>query len=324
MRPWGNTDSVVVADSYYASVQAAVRLMSIGLRFIGTVKTATREFPMAYLGSKIMAHGRGDRYGLISKDPSGTSLLAYCWIDRECRYFISTCSSLAAGPHCIRKRWRQIDPTPNADPELVEVIVAQPAACNIYYSACSKIDMHNRIRQSSLALETKMKTTQWWRRVTMSIFGMCVVDSFLLAQWCQGARRWFTANEFIVALVDDLIENTFEQRVLRKREARAAANDGHFETRSGVLDASKQLCAPTPTKRPKKCNPKHRAQGKCMACKGLTSHVCRLCQHHQPDPREKQYWICQKPGMECMGAHILKVHPNRALDSLDEFETGEI
>ena len=278
VKPWGNTDSIVVADSNYASVQAAVWLKSIGLRFIGTVKTATREFPMAYLGSKIMAHGRGDRFGLVTKDPSsGISLMAYCWVDREHRYFISTCSSLAAGPHCVRKRWRQIDPTPNADPELVEVIVAQPAACHLYYSACGKIDLHNRIRQSSLPLETKLKTTLWWRHVNMSLFAMCVVDSFLLAQACQGPRRWLTASEFFVALVDDLINNQFETRVLRKREARAAAanEQGHFESSSnGVLEATKQLCAPTPTKRPKKCNPKHRAQGKCMACKGLTSHVC--------------------------------------------------
>ena len=42
VRPWANTDRVVCADSYFASVQAALRLKKMGLRFIGTVKTATR------------------------------------------------------------------------------------------------------------------------------------------------------------------------------------------------------------------------------------------------------------------------------------------
>jgi Transposase IS4 len=186
VRPWGNTGCVVVADSYYASVQAALRLWSIGLRFIGTVKTAHREFPMAYLSARVMNDGRGDRYGVLSKDlTSGASLLAYCWVDRERRYFISTCSSLAPGPLCVRKRWRQVDQTLNADPQLVEVVVPQPDACNVYYSACGKIDQHNRLRQASLMLETKLKTVLWWRRVNISIFGMCVVDSFLLAQACQ-------------------------------------------------------------------------------------------------------------------------------------------
>ena len=46
VKPWANTDAVVVADSYFASVPAAIRLKEAGLRFIGTIKTATREFPM--------------------------------------------------------------------------------------------------------------------------------------------------------------------------------------------------------------------------------------------------------------------------------------
>ena len=177
VKPWANTNSIVVADSYFASVQAALRLKAIGLRFIGTVKTATKEFPMAHLGSRVMAAGRGDRYGLISKDAAtGTDLLAFCWVDRDRRYFISTCSSLTAGTPCRRRRWRQVDQSPNAAPEVVNVVVAQPEACAIYYSGCGKIDQHNRFRKASLLLEKKLKTTLWWIRVNMILFRMCVVD----------------------------------------------------------------------------------------------------------------------------------------------------
>jgi Transposase IS4 len=279
VKPWANTNSIVVADSYYASVQAALRLWTIGLRFIGTIKTATREFPMAHLSSKVMADGRGDRYGVVSRDlPTGASMMAYCWVDRDRRYFITTCSSLSPGPPCCRKRWRQIDKTPNADPELVDVVVQQPHACYVYYSGCGKIDQHNRVRQSSLMLETKIKTSLWWRRVNLSLFGICIVDAFLLAQASQGPQRWMSATDFFVALVDDLVDNVYDKRNLRKKMDRRAANDGYFGTKSGVLQADKQLCSATPTKRPKRSNPKHRAQGKCMNCKHLTSHVCRLCQ----------------------------------------------
>ena len=166
---------------------------------------------MAYLSSTPMNDGRGDRHGVLCHDlPSGASLLAYCWVDRERRYFISTCSSLSPGPLCIRRRWRQVDPTPDADPELVEVTVPQPAACHIYYSACGKIDQHNRLRQASLMLELKLKTTLWWRRVNMSLFGMCVVDAYLLAQASQG-RQWGSASEFILGLIDGLIENKYDK-----------------------------------------------------------------------------------------------------------------
>ena len=38
VQPWANTGAIVVADSYFASVQAALRLREIGLHFIGTIK----------------------------------------------------------------------------------------------------------------------------------------------------------------------------------------------------------------------------------------------------------------------------------------------
>ena len=50
VKPWANTNSIVVADSYFASFQAALRLKKIGLRFIGVMKSVTKEYPMAYLG----------------------------------------------------------------------------------------------------------------------------------------------------------------------------------------------------------------------------------------------------------------------------------
>ena len=99
VKPWGNTNAIVVADSYFASVPAALRLKQIGLRFIGTVKTATREFPMKYLANVPLLDGKGDRFGLVNKDPlTGTNLLAFVWVDRDRRYFIATGSSLAEGP----------------------------------------------------------------------------------------------------------------------------------------------------------------------------------------------------------------------------------
>ena len=191
IKPWANTNSIVVADSYFASVQAALRLKTIGLRFIGTIKTATKEYPMAYLGNHVLLGGKGDRHGVLCKDiETGTTFLAFVWVDRDRRYFVSTCSSLAAGPPCTRFRWKQVDRvTPDAPPEYKEVLVAQPEACAIYYSACGKIDQHNRLRQASLALERKIQTTVWHRRVNMSISAsMLLIHIFFV----KGAREALT------------------------------------------------------------------------------------------------------------------------------------
>jgi hypothetical protein len=39
---------------------------------------------------------------------------------------------------------------------------------------------HNRCRQDDLKLERKVKSLMWWKRVNLSVVGMCVVDAFLV------------------------------------------------------------------------------------------------------------------------------------------------
>ena len=48
---WANTDRIVCVDSYFVSVPAVEEFWKHGLRFIGVIKTATRQFPMACLSN---------------------------------------------------------------------------------------------------------------------------------------------------------------------------------------------------------------------------------------------------------------------------------
>jgi hypothetical protein len=97
--PWSNTDRIVCADSYFASVCAALEMKRIGLRFIGVIKTATRRVPMAYLQG-LELQQRGDCKGQIKRGGGGAgdpSLLAFVWMDQDKRYFITSGSSLQEG-----------------------------------------------------------------------------------------------------------------------------------------------------------------------------------------------------------------------------------
>ena len=84
-------------------------MMRIGIRFIGVVKTATKKFPMAYLSSIELDEGRGQRVGVVLKTNGVPTMMAYVWMDRDRRYFISTASSLQYGKDYSRIRWRQPD-----------------------------------------------------------------------------------------------------------------------------------------------------------------------------------------------------------------------
>ena len=150
--PWVYSGRTVVGDSYFASVGAAAALSELRMGFIGVVKTATKNFPMAYLsGLELM--NRGERKGLLLKENDIPTMMALVWMDRDRRYFITKSSSLEEGAQYERERWRQVDETENAEAEKVTVVVPQPKVCEVYYSACSKIDQHNRARQDALDLE---------------------------------------------------------------------------------------------------------------------------------------------------------------------------
>ena len=264
---------------------------------------------MHHLQRVVLPKGKGDCRALLSTDDeSGTTLLAYVWADRDRRYFISTCSSTAPGAKIARKRWRQRDPTPNAEPIQEDILIDQPEAGEVYYRACGKIDEHNRIRQEYIDLEKKLRTMKWNNRANQTLFSMCVVDAYKLKKGCQGVTPG-GARGFVEDLATDLIDNDLDKRTLRKRRDTAVAQEAAMTGEAmPELDTTKHLTAPTPTKKRKTKNANHRAQGRCMICKKQTSHVCRACQCFCNGGCDKQYWICNKPGKVCMGKHLLESH----------------
>ena len=218
--PWAKTDRVVVGDSYFASVQAARELYKIGLRFIGVVKTATRDFPYKHLSEHEFS-GRGQftclvHNGVGVNDPD---LLAFAWVDRDRRYFVSTCSNMRMCNPIVRYRMRQLQQDENTAPEKVRLEIAQPNCSALYYSNCGCVDQHNRARQDGLKLETKYGTHDWSHRVNLSLLSMCVVDAFYVYRGCRENEETF--NEFVHKMADEMIEYG-----LTTRYQRATANFG--------------------------------------------------------------------------------------------------
>ena len=214
IEPWVFSNRMVCADSYFASVGSAEELLKLKTRFIGVIKTATRRFPMQQL-STVELQQRGDRFGLVSRSADGVPyLLAFVWMDRDRRYFIASGSSLSDGTPIVRQRWRQIGDDPEADPTRVELTIPQPKAAETYYTACSKIDQHNRHRQDTLMLERKLVTTDWSRRVNLSIFAICLVDAWQVYNKMtyvdpktEGRE---TQKDFYGHLAAELIDNNYD------------------------------------------------------------------------------------------------------------------
>jgi hypothetical protein len=318
--PWARTDRIVCADSYFASVGTLKELKRIGLRFIGVVKTATRQFPQSYL-SNLEMRTRGERRGVISKDENGTpSMLAFCWMDRDRRYFISSASSLQPGRAYTRHRWRQVSDELNAAPERVELEIPQPQAAELYYDACGMIDRHNRCRQDDLMLERKLGTMDWSMRVNTSLLGMCIVDAWYAYSQCtkastrtnQSANNDEKQKEFYSFLAEELIDNTYDSvgRSTRKNGQDAGPR---LVTANGLARCGIEAhLSPTKRRRVEKgVTTNGLYQGKCRVCRKKTVFVCSACKDADADgiKHGKEVWLCMnKQGETCFIDHLADKH----------------
>ena len=145
--PWARTLWTVVGDSYFASVMTACQLCQVGLRFIGVVKTATTGFSMAALQSA-QFNNRGGHKALHHHGDGTTddpSLLAVAWVDHKRHYFVLTTSNQQAAPHIHCRCLCQVDKTPNAAPQHVDLTIPQTNVSVLHYENCSMIDHHNCI-----------------------------------------------------------------------------------------------------------------------------------------------------------------------------------
>ena len=320
VSPWFGSHRVVCADSYFASVGAAKELFKNGLRFIGVVKTATKGFPKKYL-SGIELQDRGDFVALTAMpaDEGDLELASFVWMDRERRYFIATAGSFEHGTPYTRVRWRQLIDKPNAPPEKVNLVIEQPKIAEIYYSTCSAIDKHNRLRQDDLRIEKKIETINWSTRVNLSIFAMIVVDSWLVynafANRGKGEELNQAVNqkEFYSVLAEELIDNTYHEKGRAAR--RSFQEEACIQAVESGSPKAGVLTHLTPIKRFKNNmhgqKLSHRYQGRCKVCSKKTTWQCSDCEDNG-----KAVFLCPtKNGKRCFVEHISHVHTH-----LEEYE----
>ncbi len=294
--PWIHTDRIVCADSSFASVPTVKLLNLHGMQFVGVEKTATRNYPMRFL-SPVMLNHRGDWKGLVSNglqtgDPTMlTFVLMDCW---QTRYFIASASSLEAGTPYKRWRWQQVDTIPNADPTNVELLVPQPKAAELFFSAYALFDRHNWARQLTLGLESKLETHEWALRVNMTIFAMTVVDTWLAYSQCSETQQRDSQKNFYTVIAEELIDNTYDSVNVRGRRnpGQPGMSPTLFERASGDPRAAcyAHLNPPKKRKRTGGVETPFSHQRRWMICEStLTTFACSLCMDENPD---KEAWVC--------------------------------
>lgn len=145
LRPWSSRPRIVCADSFFASVEAALCLLEIGVFFIGVIKNATAEYPLSFFDGQEM-YNKGEWITLFSseeKDGETYDIAAVCWCDRHRRHFVATTGNVKESVTPERRRWKQFPD--GACP--TDAGVTMPKVLSQYYEVAGFIDRHNRLRQ---------------------------------------------------------------------------------------------------------------------------------------------------------------------------------
>lgn len=268
---------------------------------------------MAYLQAQELGD-KGTRFGMVSNDVDNIpSLLALVWHDRELRYFVASTSSFQEGQPQVRHRWRQLVSDLTTPPTCIEVVVQQTAITELYFAACGKIDQHNRDRQATLGLERKFKTHDWSMRVNMSIFSMCIVDSWRVwSRICskEQERNKETQKAFYGNLATELIDNFDQVGGVSRRRSRNDDDEDPVDVDlidpiTGLARSGDGVYLRRCTRKRK--NDNHVHQGRCLDCKVKTSYVCAKCVDN--NNLICQPWVCNpETGRMCFATHRMQMH----------------
>jgi hypothetical protein len=242
----------------------------------------------------------------IDSETGETELVAMSWVDRNCRFFITTTCGIGEGETITRKRLRQLNKSGRAQPDKVIIDVDVPKAIEMYYEGAGTIDRHNRIRAAELRMDRNLATKHWDKRFNLGVLGIICVDAYLFSQQVVHAdNRTTSCLEFFGSLADELIDNTDGIRVTRgaaENQVAEAAVAAEPPTMRWTIRAKKRKGAVK----------EGAGQGRCghKSCKEYTSHVCSKCTH-ATDPAQKQFWYCNpttKGGSQCFAEHVREKH----------------
>ncbi|KAL9179705.1 hypothetical protein ACHAXT_008995 [Thalassiosira profunda] len=266
VEPWNRTGRLLVGDSYFGSVECARELKKLDFDAILNVKNSHTEFPLQYLDAQVMGR-RGDRYALVSFDEETgrPQLIAWAWMDRNRRFFVSTCCGLAEGTEIFRERYRQTSEDPQADAERVAIEVRQPKAVETYYNGAGVIDGINKTHAAELRADRCLATKDWARRANFGVWGQSCVDSMNVYQpVVHPDLRDASSDIFFSHLADEMIDNNVGVRATRRRVSSEADDDGEAETGTETAAARPMILRQTIVK--KKKEPKSSSKKGCEMC----------------------------------------------------------
>ena len=167
------------------------------------------------------------------------------------------------------------------------------------------LSQQNRLHQDTLQIQRKMQTKSWDERVTTFLFGMYVVDAWLMYKGCTTASAddspKLTQKEFDCQLAEELVDNNQDKmRTCSRRRVIFAQN----------LVSISSVLVLRATKKRKTCIDckltKFFAQGCCCVC--IKAHPATVCLTCEDKLGKTLYFYDECSGQNCFQIHVQTCH----------------
>jgi hypothetical protein len=348
-----NSWRTIVGDSAFGSVECAIAAdLERGLYFMGAIKTAHAFFPATYLlkWPTLNSASRGDCYTLKSeyksRDDQDRVLLATAWNDKKTKLIVSTCGTTSDVQPCIRSRSTVHT---DADSGVLQTkkykkTVPRNNIVFKFHEYFGAVDIHNHLRQGSLAFERNWKTKKFSHRFFMTLLGICITNAFRMyeMEYRESGRPLkdkFDFTTFLDKLAYEMIfndsfknssgltkrgidevnnssSNSKNKKTKKKHKEREAGGDGDDGDDGDDEDDNTHRLISFSQKYPDTDKEfKQTVRLMCKQChKHRTSYFCLDCSkiNDATDPKNHNdfIWLCS-PAMstssQCYAKHVLGI-----------------
>lgn len=211
---------LVLGDSWFGSVKAAVAQAKAGFECIFQIKTNHALFPKKQI-EDILRDSPGGISVILEGYVEDVSLfcIGYKYNKKNTLFFVCT---IGAGSTTDGKPYEMKWSDDHGNINIRKV--SRPSVLSEFFKNSNSVDVHNHLRQYCLKLEKKWVTNDCWFRLTTTLMGMSTVDAYRLAKYHN-----FLPYGRVCDLVDDSSDEDGKNEMSMKRFAGILANQLLYE-----------------------------------------------------------------------------------------------
>ena len=299
--PGSKYKKILIFDSGFGGLDMCVELAKLGLCALIHIKGAHALFPKEALDDALRGHPGGSHLEM-EMTIEGIKFIAigYKYNSKKTLFFLAPegAGATTYGEPYVTK-W------PDEHCNIMTRNVVRLVLVSRYFLCFNKVDKHNQLRQSELALEKKWRTDDGWFRLFTTLVGINVADTMLVLRSESHSEHQYksmSTREFTEILADELVMNKFDGDLSRPK-ARASARLAVEPPSAGPQHILKPFGKRSEFGLLKPGEKDRLHQRTCSVCPKKTSYYCSALGCRQCGVCRSSHGATQR---DCYSVHLLQ------------------